>query len=63
MRASLEQTGSDISNADNVQRTDRSNEAKAWSGIWGAGQGVHIVHEVSTVADLVAKLRAEYEAA
>ncbi len=63
MRASLEMTGFDVSNPDDVQRRDAANEAKPWSGIWGAGQGVHIVHEVSTVSDLVSKLIAEYEAA
>ena len=63
MRASLEMTGFDVSDPDDVQRRDAANEAKAWSGIWGAGQGVHIVHEVSTVSDLVSKLKAEYEAA
>lgn len=61
MRASLETAGFDLSNPDDIQRTDSSNEAKAWSGIWGAGQGVHIVHEVATVSDLVSKLKTEYE--
>lgn len=63
MRPSLEMTGFDLSNPHDIQRTERSDEVKAWSGIWSAGQGVHIVHETLAVADLVAKLRAEYEAA
>ncbi len=37
--------------------------AKAWKDIWGAGQGVGGVREVVGAADLVARLRAEYEAA
>jgi len=61
MRGSLEQTGFDVSNPADVQRTDPTNEAKPWSGIWGAGQGVHIVHEVATVSNLVSKLKTEYE--
>ena len=37
--------------------------AKAWKDIWGCGQGIGAIHEVTSVADLVARLRREYEAA
>lgn len=37
--------------------------AKAWKDIWGAGQGVGAVDAVVGVAELVARLRREYEAA
>ncbi|MEQ1707315.1 MAG: nitronate monooxygenase family protein [Terricaulis sp.] len=40
-----------------------SSKAKAWKDIWGAGQGVGAVHEVTPTADLVARLKREYEAA
>ncbi len=63
MKDSLVKTGFDISDPANVQRVDDSGAAKPWSGIWGAGQGVHIVHEISTVSDLVKKLKDEYDAA
>ncbi|HVY84452.1 MAG TPA: nitronate monooxygenase family protein [Caulobacterales bacterium] len=36
---------------------------KAWKDIWGAGQGVGQVHDIVPAADLVARLRREYEAA
>lgn len=36
---------------------------KAWKEIWGAGQGVGAVHEVVSTADLVARLKREYEEA
>jgi nitronate monooxygenase len=38
-------------------------KAKAWKDIWGAGQGVGAVHEVVPTADLVARLKREYDEA
>ncbi|MGJ3264063.1 MAG: NAD(P)H-dependent flavin oxidoreductase [Salinarimonas sp.] len=38
-------------------------DAKAWRDIWGAGQGIGAVHDVVPVAERVARLAAEYEAA
>ncbi len=38
-------------------------KAKAWKDIWGAGQGVGAVHEVVSCADLVARLKREYDEA
>jgi len=38
-------------------------DAKAWRDIWGCGQGIGAVKAVQTVADLVARLSSEYEAA
>ena len=35
-------------------------DAKAWKDIWSAGQGVGTIHDVPTVAELVARLRREY---
>ena len=40
-----------------------SGSAKAWRDIWGAGQGVGLMDDVPTVAQMVARLRAEYMAA
>lgn len=34
--------------------------AKAWRDIWGAGQGVGAMNDIPPVADLVARLEAEY---
>ena len=36
---------------------------KAWKDIWSAGQGVGAIHDVPPVADLVTRLKAEYDAA
>lgn len=36
---------------------------KAWSQIWGCGQGIGAVHQVEPAADIVARLAREYSAA
>ncbi|MFZ6649194.1 NAD(P)H-dependent flavin oxidoreductase [Undibacterium sp. TJN25] len=38
-------------------------KAKAWRDIWGAGQGVGLMHDAPSVAEVVQRLTAEYEAA
>jgi nitronate monooxygenase len=38
-------------------------EAKAWKTIWSAGQGVSQIQDVLPTADLVQRIRQEYEAA
>jgi nitronate monooxygenase len=38
-------------------------EAKAWRDIWGCGQGIGAVKSRQSVAEFVAKLTEEYEAA
>ena len=37
--------------------------AKAWKDIWGCGQGIGAVQQVQPAAELVARLRREYQAA
>ena len=43
--------------------TSASNGFKAWRDIWSAGHGVGSIDDIPTVADLVARLHAEYHAA
>jgi nitronate monooxygenase len=40
-----------------------SGSAKAWRDIWGAGQGVGLMHDAPTTAELVQRLAEEYAAA
>ena len=40
-----------------------SSDAKAWRDIWGSGQGIGAVDKVASVAELVARLKREYDAA
>ena len=42
---------------------DGQAKPKAWSAIWGAGQGIGAVKAVVPAADLVARLKTEYDAA
>lgn len=54
---------------DNLPESDPSamnfggNSTKAWKDIWGCGQGIGAVSAVTSTADMVARLRREYEAA
>ena len=36
---------------------------KAWKDIWGCGQGIGAIRAVTSTAELVARLRSEYDAA
>jgi NAD(P)H-dependent flavin oxidoreductase YrpB (nitropropane dioxygenase family) len=42
---------------------DEGRKAKAWKDIWGAGQGIGAIREVSSAAEYIAKLEREYHAA
>ena len=54
---------------DNLPESDPSamnfggNSTKAWKDIWGCGQGIGAINAVTSTAELVARLRAEYAAA
>jgi nitronate monooxygenase len=41
--------------------SDGAAAAKAWKDIWGAGQGVGLMHDVPPVAEVIARLKAEYD--
>jgi nitronate monooxygenase len=56
---------------DNLPQADKSamnfgsgggSKAKAWRDIWGAGQGVGLMDDVPSVATMVERLQAEYDA-
>ncbi len=54
---------------DNLAESDPANmdfsgdKAKAWKDVWGCGQGIGAVREITGAGDLVARIRREYEAA
>lgn len=54
---------------DNLPESDPSkmnfggDSKKAWKDIWGCGQGIGAISAVTSTAEMVAKLRREYEAA
>ncbi len=49
--------------ADKTAMNFGSGSAKAWRDIWGAGQGVGLMEDAPPVAEVVARLKAEYQAA
>lgn len=46
-----------------THKINMSNEARAWRDVWSAGHGVADMRDVLPVGDLVARMRAEFEAA
>ena len=69
LRPSIVSAGLD---PDNLPESDPSkmdfgsggnSDAKAWKDIWGCGQGIGAVSEVTNAAGVVARLKAEYETA
>ena len=70
MRQSLEKAGYDLARLQDkgdVNYGEKlkpiSDEAKAWKTVWSAGQGVGGIADVPSVAELVARMDAEYRAA
>ena len=68
LRGSIIQAGLDpdaLANGDPSQMSFGSgtDTAKAWKDIWGCGQGIGAVKKIVPVHELVARLKAEYEAA
>ncbi len=65
LKPSVRQAGydPDALPAEGKATMDISGDSKAWRDIWSAGQGIGAVRQVMPVADLVARLDAEYRAA
>jgi nitronate monooxygenase len=53
----------DLPQSDKSKMSFGSGSAKAWRDIWGAGQGVGLMDDVPSVAEMVARLKTEYDAA
>ncbi len=65
LKASIRAAGMDPDNLPDSDPTKMNfgNARKAWKDIWGCGQGIGAVHAVVPARELVARLKAEYEAA
>ncbi|WFL76314.1 nitronate monooxygenase [Altererythrobacter arenosus] len=66
MRTSLLAAGYDPDNMPEDKKPNFENaqdDAKAWKNVWSAGQGVGAVNAVEPVAQVVARLKQEYDAA
>ncbi len=64
LKGSIKNSGMD---PDNLPESDPSKmnfggggEAKAWKDIWGCGQGIGAIKEITSTSDYVARLRREY---
>jgi nitronate monooxygenase len=67
LKGSIRNAGMD---PDNLPQSDPSkmnfggeSSAKAWKDIWGCGQGIGAITEIVSTADLVARLKREYQEA
>jgi len=64
LKQSLVSSGMDWSEGAPTPLVDVDHEEKmAWRDIWSAGQGVGLINDVPTVAELARRLKAEYAAA
>jgi nitronate monooxygenase len=69
LRQSIERAGMDPDNLPegDIKTMDfgsgGNTDAKAWKDIWGSGQGIGAVKSVTSVAEMVDRLEAEYRAA
>lgn len=67
IRESIERAGLDPDNLPQAEKgmnfSSGSSKPKSWKDIWGAGQGAGQIDEVVPVAQIVARLKLEYEAA
>jgi nitronate monooxygenase len=58
--AGLDPDNLDQADASAMNFGQGSSKAKAWSQIWGAGQGIGAIHDIVPAADLVDRLAREY---
>jgi nitronate monooxygenase len=66
LRQSIEQVGLDparLPPPKGLHRADLPEGVRAWRDVWSAGQGTGLIRDTPTVAELVDRLEAEYEAA
>ncbi|WP_420996258.1 NAD(P)H-dependent flavin oxidoreductase [Cupriavidus sp. 30B13] len=68
IRESIVASGLDPENLPEADKTKMdfssgASKAKAWKDVWGAGQGVGQIHDIPTAGEIVARMKAEYDAA
>ncbi|WP_374482584.1 NAD(P)H-dependent flavin oxidoreductase [Zoogloea sp.] len=70
LKASVRAAGIDPEQLEGVQTGGKDDlfaaigsQPKAWKDVWSAGQGIGTIHDIPSVAELVARLRREYAAA
>jgi nitronate monooxygenase len=63
MAAGMDPDNLPVSDPSKMNFGGGENSAKAWKDIWGCGQGIGAIKEVTSAAELVARLKREYLAA
>jgi len=69
LKPSIANAGMDPDNLPEGDKTTMSfgsggtSKSKAWRDIWGSGQGIGLIHDVPPVAELIARMKQEYDAA
>lgn len=68
LKGSVEKAGLDPANLPEADKSSMNfanvdHKPKAWKEIWGAGQGVGNIRDILPAADVIANMKAEYEAA
>ncbi|WP_374632714.1 NAD(P)H-dependent flavin oxidoreductase [Ferrovibrio sp.] len=69
LKPSIAKAGMDPDNLPEGDKTTMSfgsggaSKSKAWRDIWGSGQGIGLIQDVPPVAELVARMKQEYDAA
>ncbi|TAM02301.1 MAG: nitronate monooxygenase [Paraburkholderia sp.] len=64
IRESIVNAGLDpdaLPESDKSKMNFAGDKAKAWKDVWGAGQGVGLMDDIPSVAELVARLKREYD--
>jgi nitronate monooxygenase len=61
INAGLDPDALPVSDKTAMDFAEGTSKAKAWKDIWGAGQGVGLMNDVPSVAELVARLKREYD--
>jgi nitronate monooxygenase len=69
LKASVAKSGLDPDNLPSADKSTMSfgsggnTEAKVWRDIWGAGHGTGSIRHIPSMAECIAQLRSEYDAA
>ena len=63
VRAGLDPEALGVRAEKKFDHREKTEETKAWRDIWAAGQGVRSISKVQSVAEVVADLKAAYDAA
>ncbi|MDR5763903.1 MULTISPECIES: nitronate monooxygenase family protein [unclassified Caballeronia] len=61
VNAGLDPDALPVSDKNAMNFAEGTSKAKAWKEIWGAGQGVGLMEDVPSVAELVERLKREYD--